>query len=185
MNESPDTLLKFISVLYDLFDKYSKTKAKQTKAIDSIGMVTEEVEEDEDETPINVFHYNKEKIMKSKQAQSNKKSKIKIISPLKPKETKKTISPKVDKPSAADISRVIKVFMKRLEFYYRWLEFKLVDIKSINRMSQTSEELRLLLSNLNSELEQFNGEKELIDKYIDRIRKDTSMKSDKVLIEEI
>ncbi len=179
MNESPATLRNFLSILYDFFEKYSKTKTTQAETMDNIRQATEEF----DEKPINVFHHNKENRDKAKQVEGIKKSRIKILSPAQSRE--KTLNAQEDTPKTNDTSKEIKLFLKRLEFYFKWLNFKLADLKSVSRIAQISDELNTLLTKLSGELEQIDTDNHLMDRNIDWLRKNNQNNNEKTLIEEI
>ena len=157
VNESPTVLPKILSSLYGLMQKYVRSQKT---------VIGQKESNPIDETPLNVFYYNKEPVKKTLD-QAIKKNKVQILTP-----TGQSIAKPVQQPlvSSEETIKRIKVFLKRLEFCFRWLNFNKDKLSSFAQIKSNSSELKALKVNLFNELEQFDAEKNFIAKNLNQLR---------------
>lgn len=198
INKSISILSKIISNIYNFFSSYLKSrKTHLSNDLNQKNLESKKAEapnprkqsEVADEKPLNVFHFNKGNSQKIKFNDSLKKrTRVQIIQPKKDeslKEIHAVNNQRVDL-NIDDIAREIKIMMKRLEFYFKWINLNQTILKKSERKNKTTDELKAAQETLNLELEEFHEEKEFINKNLDTIRK-KSVNSNKktILIEEI
>lgn len=190
ISESPMILPKFLSSIYSILSNYIKSK-KQISIISNNNNEIKDVEEPVDESPINVFHYNKENFPKKNNSCTTRKSRIEIIKP-QVKEVKKIVnnkpegSLKPEKLKPDNAMSGVKNMLRRIEFYFRWLNLNEKNIKKSDRIKNTLNGLEMARETLSKDIECFNSEKQLIERNIDELRKQQNNSTNKrILIEEL
>lgn len=171
-----DIQLGIISHLYDLFELEMNLQSKKKKTSNGEKLGIEAIEEQkEDEKPINVFHANgnnKENFVKS--VGTNKKSRVEIIRASKDLSEKKNIQENSNKEikSTRLCKKDLKIFLKRLEFYFKWLnQADNAVLISCTSLRNIADDILSLKDSLSSDNEVFEKEKEFIDKNLNTIRK--------------
>jgi len=188
ISESLVILPKFLSSIYSVLSNYIKSK-KQISIISNNNNEIKDVEEPVDESPINVFHYNKENLFKKNNSCTTRKSRIEIIKP-QVKEVKKIVnnkpegSLKPEKLKPDNVMSSVKNMLRRIEFYFRWLNLNEKNIKKSDRIKNTLTSLEMAKETLSKDIECFNSEKQLIERNIDELRKQQNNSTNKrILIE--
>lgn len=158
IQQRPKIILKIISHLYDMF--YICVKKKDVNEKEKIP-----------KNLTNVFHIDKKKPLQ--QITNKKSARTNII------KTQVKVD-KVDSFSGPRFSyKDNKLFLKKLEFYHKWLEENMEIVVNANNCCQIKNDLNLVREKFRFEAEQFTQQKELIDKNLNKIRPKTK------LIEEI
>lgn len=157
IQQRPKIIFKVISHLYDMF--YVCVKKKDIIEKENIPTFR-----------TNVFHFNKKTTM---QQITKSFTRTKIIK--EEVKTKKNESLSGSKFSCRDY----KIFMKKLEFYFKWFEENMGTVINVDKCCQIKNDLNLVRQKFELEAEKFKQQKELIDKNLNKIRPKTK------LIEEI
>lgn len=197
MNESRSILSKFLSSLYSLLENFLALKRSTAKSPNQIradqGLQDQKVEE----TPLNVFHLNKELTVKTSN-EPLKKSRIQIVQKrsdgVKQAKATKDLgvgysgNKEIIESSTELTIKNVKSLMKRVEFYFKWLEENLhmkIDMKLLNIFKLTTEDLNLTKNALAAELERFNSEINFVEKNLNKIRENHQNNEKKLMIEEL
>lgn len=188
INESPSILSKFLSSIYSLMLNHLNSKKQISKMTKNDQI--EDVEEPVNESPINVFHYNKENLLKKHNSTSGK-SRVQIITPRKSNvvtEIAEKVEVPLEKSEAKPDSKMsgVKNMLRRIEFYFRWLNSNEANLKKIDRTNATLSCLELAKKTLTKDIENFNSEKQLIERNMHELRKQQNNSTNKkLLIEEL
>ncbi|RNA36896.1 zinc finger HIT domain-containing 2-like [Brachionus plicatilis] len=152
VQQRPKIKLKIISHLYDLFSLCAKIKGFKYEKVSKCAT--------------NVFHLNKKKTLREIK---NDSTRVKIIK-LEAKDEKNELQNEL-KFSHPEY----KLFLKKMEYYFKWLQENM----NSNKCDQVNKDLNLVKQKFQAEIEQFDKQKCLIDKNLDKFRPKTK------LIEEI
>lgn len=179
--------LKIFSNLYDLFEILIGSKSIIQK-VEKINNKID-VEATIDETPLNVFHLNanKNKENLSEVNKPVKKSRVEIIRPKKVSSENQPQDPLTH--DFSDLGKFSKkdskIFLKRLEYYFKWFNMNKINLLNLNNVEKITSELSSLKQIISIDSEQFENEKEFIDKNLKIIRKSQLNANKQNLIEEI
>lgn len=186
----PSLAVKSLSQTYDLMHNFLKRKTLASQEDQTIvGKI---------DMPINVFHLNRSKDAKivddgSEGSSRERAGRVEILSRRSHQSTltdtvkracrdeeKKlqTNGYRLEKVTRKDA----KLFMKRLEFYFKWLTENLNNVKNQTLIGSLCDDLNSLKDVIHQEVKEFNANKEIINRNLDFIRKKISNKK---LIEEI
>ncbi len=168
-------IYKLFSTLYDSFQIFTKSKKLSKKIPELI-----DEKENKEEEEINVFHFNKNFNKNKPQYVRTKKSRVEIVTNLTTKTTTTTHQVTSNKLVKSETClKEAKVFMKRLEFYFRWFQLNNLTI------SNSLEDFSLIRDKLINEYQQLAEEKEFMQKNLTKLRAQIKQTNTKALIEEI
>lgn len=184
--ESPEIILHVLSKMYNIFDCYINIMNLSKKLLDSdlndkLDAGNLILDLNEEHSPLNVFHYNKTNYPKKEiLSKSNKSKRVEII------RSKKTETQSI--PTTSNFvfenefgKRDVKIFMKKYEFFFKWLSQNKQNVRSKESKQTLAINLKEVKETLENELKQSADEKDFFNKNLDKIRKFEKNK----LIEEI
>jgi hypothetical protein len=172
-----DLQVQALSHMYSTFERFLK-ESKKSFGDSNFETVI-------DETPINVFYLNKEVVKKvnDENAKPIRSSNIKILNrPKIEKNASQQLEVEVDnsgvekREKTSDIrtpkvlSKDLRVFLKRLEFYYRWLCFSKSKLFTAEYVAQTKDTIRRVKEEFVAESKRFDDESEFFDKNLAKLR---------------
>jgi hypothetical protein len=193
----PALMLKALSHIYDLFQSLIKRKLSLgTAGSGSVGNSAEK--------PLNVFHLHHSSSLSSAQKENinraaatttktpgsdrkptrveilSKKGAPKICTASEDSTRKTSAEYLIEKVTRKDA----KLMLKRIEFYFQWFQVNFAQLRNQTSVGKMCDELNSLKDVIQQEIQEFNANKQIINRNLDFIRKKISNKKS-LLIEEL
>lgn len=164
-------LIKVISFLYGQLDMMLASSKRRTHTDATTAQTAKSTEK-----PLNVFHLNRSTTETNKEAVPSK-SRVQIIRGATQSEKKE---PAIEQPaqkaetlvnkSAKSSTDAIKPTLKRLEFFFKWLNVNQSSVESPAMKAQLQKDLDAIKQVLAKETDQFEEDKQLVEKNLDFIK---------------